>query len=88
VVVFQILDDDEVDFPFQNRTMFRSLERSDQQMLVDPASLRSTYLRNFERFEEQLRRGCQRNRIDLIPVRTSESFSDVVASYVASRGSA
>jgi len=88
VVVFQILDDDEVDFPFQNRTMFRSLERNDQQMLVDPASLRSTYMRNFERFEEQLRNGCQRNRIDLIPVRTSESFSDVVASYVASRGSA
>jgi len=88
VVIFQILDDDEVDFPFQNRTMFRSLERSDQQVLLDPASLRSTYLRNFERFEEALRSGCQRHCIDLIPVRTSESFSEVVASYVTRRGAA
>ncbi len=88
LVVFQILDDDEVDFPFQNRTMFRSLERIDHQVLVDPAGLRSSYMRNFETYEVQLRNGCQRHRIDLIPVRTSESFSDVVAAYVASRGAA
>jgi len=88
VVVFQILDDDEVDFPFQNRTMFRSLEQSDHQMLVDPAALRNAYMRNFEHFEEQLLKGCQRHRIDLIPVRTSEPFSDVVAAYVAGRGAA
>ncbi len=88
LVVFQILDDDEVDFPFQNRTMFRSMEQPDQQILFDPASMRKAYLRNFEHFEETLRNGCQRHRIDLIPVRTSESFSQVVASYVARRGAA
>jgi hypothetical protein len=86
VVVFQILDDDEVDFPFHNRTMFRSLEKSEHQVLVDPAALRTIYLDNFHHGQNILRDGCQKHRIDWVPVRTSESFSTVVASYLARRG--
>jgi uncharacterized protein (DUF58 family) len=88
VVLFQILDDDELDFPFQQRTMFRSLEQNEHQTLVDPTSLRANYLSNLDRFQNELRSSCQRNRIDLIPVATSESFSSVVASYLARRGAA
>jgi uncharacterized protein (DUF58 family) len=88
VVVFQLLDEDELDFPFQNRTMFRSLEKADHEMLVDAVSLRETYLRNLETFQQELRAGCQRNRIDLISVRTSEPLGDVVAAYLARRGAA
>jgi len=88
VLLFQIIDDDEVDFPFQNRTMFRSLELREQQMLVDPLSLRQTYLANFNNHQEAIRSGCKQNRIDWIPVRTSESFSSVLATYISHRGQA
>lgn len=88
VVVIQVMDDDEVDFPFNNRTMFRSLEEPAQQMLVDPASLRETYLSNMDSHQRELRLGCQQNRIDLLSVTTSISFSEVVASYVGRRGMA
>jgi uncharacterized protein (DUF58 family) len=88
VLLFQIIDDDEVDFPFQNRTMFRSLELREQQMLVDPLSLRQTYLANFNNHQEAIRNGCKQNRIDWIPVRTSESFSSVLATYISHRGQA
>lgn len=85
IVVFQIMDDDEVDFPFQSRTMFRSLELTTNQILVDPAQLRATYLANFQEYQSALQQGCAQNRIDLISVRTSESFSAVLSSYLASR---
>ncbi|MFM8261538.1 MAG: DUF58 domain-containing protein, partial [Pirellula sp.] len=87
-LLFQILDDDEMDFPFQNRTLFRSLELKEQQLLVDPMSLRQTYLANFNSHQEAIRSGCKQNRIDWIPVRTSESFSAVLASYISHRGQA
>lgn len=88
VLLFQIMDDDEVDFPFQNRTLFRSLEINQQELLVDPISLRQTYLSNFNSHQEAIRSGCKQNRIDWIPVRTSESFSNVLATYIAHRGQA
>ena len=88
ILLFQILDDDEIDFPFQNRTLFRSLEVREQQLLVDPMSLRRTYLANFENHQERMRIGCQQNRIEWIPVRTSEPYGSVLASYLSRRGQA
>lgn len=88
IVFFQILDDDEIDFPFQNRTMFRSLEARDQQQLVDPLSLRRNYLSNFQIHQDAIQAACRQNRIDWIPVRTSESFSAVLATYLSHRGQA
>lgn len=88
IVFFQILDDDEIDFPFQNRTMFQSLEARDQQQLVDPLSLRRNYLNNFQIHQDAIQAACRQNRIDWIPVRTSESFSAVLATYLSHRGQA
>ena len=85
IVVFQIWDDDEIDFPFQTRTMFRSLELSSDQVLVDPTSLRSTYLENLREFRRGLQQGCLQNRVDLVSVCTSESYSLVLSNYVAMR---
>ncbi len=87
VIVFQVLDDDELDFPFHSRTMFRSLEKTEDQMLVDPAQLRKSYLDNLKRFQSELQRGCQQHRIDLIPVATSGSYSEVLSNYLARRRS-
>ena len=85
IVVFQIMDDDEVDFPFQSRTMFRSLELGTNQILVDPAQLRANYLKNLETYQSVLQQGCAQNRVDLISVRTSESHSAVLSNYIVRR---
>ena len=37
--------------------------------LVDPAT-RAAYLQNLARYREELRRGCHRQRIDLVPMTT------------------
>jgi len=83
IVVFQIWDEDEINFPFQMRTMFRSLELDSDQVMVDPTTLRSTYLENLQKFRRELQQGCLQNRVDLVSVCNSESLSVVLSNYIA-----
>jgi uncharacterized protein (DUF58 family) len=85
VVVFQILDDDELDFPFEERTLFKSLEVDDQEKWVDANRYRTTYMKNLESFQNTLRQGAAQHRIDWSLVTTSDSCSDVLVRYLARR---
>jgi uncharacterized protein (DUF58 family) len=85
MIIFQIWDPDELDFPFRQWTRFQSLEVADHRRLVDPAQLRRAYLDNLQRFREQLTAGCYRHRIDLVPMTTDRPYADALASYLAMR---
>lgn len=85
IILFQIWDRDELEFPFNARTRFESLENSADFQVVDPAHLKATYLENLQRFREELRQGCYRNRIDLIPLVTDQPYADGLGQYLASR---
>ncbi|MBR89800.1 MAG: DUF58 domain-containing protein [Verrucomicrobiales bacterium] len=85
VIFFHILDPDEVEFPFRDWTRFQSLENGSQFRKVDPLSYRAAYLENFHRFEEELRLGCRKNRVELVPMRTDEPFDKALAGYMNRR---
>ena len=85
VVVLQIWDPDELDFPFRQWTRFRSLENTQSERLVDPAHLRAAYLENLEKFRTALTRGCHRHHIDLVPITTDVPYAEALASYLAAR---
>ncbi len=85
IVIFQIWDPDELDFPFRQWTQFASLEASNNRHLVDPAQLRNAYLEKLNQFREQLANGCNRHRISLIPMTTDQPFADSLAAYLALR---
>jgi uncharacterized protein (DUF58 family) len=70
VLVFQILDRDELEFPFEGWTQFEALERDGEHVLADPAALRRTYLENLERHRAALREGCRRHRVALHEITT------------------
>ena len=53
-IILQILDPDEIDFPFRTWTRFRGLE-SERAELCEPALMRKTYLDNFRRHQQDLR---------------------------------
>src|SRR5690606_25879199 len=57
VIVFHILDHDELTFPFQSMTLFEGLEASDE-ALVHPPALRDGYLAELQAFLADLRRVC------------------------------
>jgi uncharacterized protein (DUF58 family) len=85
VIIFQIWDPDELDFPFRQWTRFENLEMAGHQRLVDPAQLRRAYLDNLRVFREQLTAGCYRHRIDLVSMTTDQHYADALASYLAMR---
>ena len=86
VVVFQIWDRDELEFPFRKRIEFRNLELPSQTKMVDPTTLRRVYLDRVAKFRDELDKLCARHRIDLVPCVTDQSHADILASYIASRG--
>ena len=85
VIVFHILDRDEVEFPFDLWTRFENLERLNEFHLVDPASFRAAYLENLEKFREELKHGCQRHRIELVPMFTDEPLTEALTRFLKQR---
>lgn len=85
VIVFQIWDRDELEFPFKKWTRFVNLEDGDNERLVDPATLRESYLANLARYREDLERGCRGHRIDLVPMVTDEPHATALSRYLALR---
>lgn len=84
VIVFQLFDRDELDFPFKQWTRFEGMEEAIEHM-VDPAALRETYLGELEKWREELKRGCRRRKIDLVPLVTDQPYSEALSRYLAWR---
>ena len=84
VILMHVLDPAELDFPFQQTTLFRGLEQLPE-VLVDPQALRKAYLEEFGGFVRQIKQGCRMHRIDYVPMRTDQSLEVALSSYLASR---
>jgi uncharacterized protein (DUF58 family) len=84
VVVFHVMDGAELDFPFQDPTLFRGLEQLPE-LLTDPRSLREGYMDELARFLHELRRGCRTQDIDYVSLRTDADVGTVLAGYLAKR---
>ncbi len=85
ILIFQILDPDELEFPFRQWTRFESLETEGAHRLLDPAQYRRAYLENLERFQTDLANGCRRHHIDLVQMTTDRPFADALAQYLTRR---
>jgi len=85
ILVFQIWDRDELDFPFKSWTQFEGLEPSGGKHMLDPVLLRDAYLANLTKFRDELSRGCNRHKIDLVPFTTDQPYSEALAAYLSRR---
>lgn len=85
VVVFHIVDPDELDFPFTAWSRFESLENSSEFMHAEPAAVRSAYLENLRRFQDELQAGLSRNRVELVSVRTDAPPGSVLGGFLTRR---
>ncbi len=85
ILLFQILDRDEVEFPFKRWTKFESLEQAEQFRLIEPAQFRAAYLENLRKFQDELTQGCHRHRIDLVQMITDQPYADALATYLTKR---
>jgi hypothetical protein len=84
VVVMHVLDGAELDFPFQEATLFRGLEEPEE-MLTDPRALRDGYLEQVGSFVTELQRGCRNQNIDYVQLRTDRDLGVALSGYLAHR---
>jgi uncharacterized protein (DUF58 family) len=85
VIVFHVMADEEREFPFEQWTEFRDLEDDGNRLELDPRSLRAAYREEVTRFEEDLRKGCGRMKVDYIPVNTNVPFDETLVRFLSSR---
>ena len=84
VIVFHVLDEYELTFPFERMTLFEGLEDYPKQ-LIDPRSLRKAYLAEVNQFCEELRKGCVRQMVDYVRISTDQDLDVELTKYLASR---
>lgn len=83
-VLIQIWDPDELDFPFRNRTEFRSLENQSKR-IADPQSLRRAYLKRVVEFRTSLEAEAKKLRVQSLFCTTDMPCADVIKELVAQR---
>jgi uncharacterized protein (DUF58 family) len=84
VIVFHVLDDEELDFPFRGPTCFESLETADM-LRCNPRALRDGYLKAMGEYLDEVRLGCTRHQADYIRLRTSQPLDAALAAYLSNR---
>jgi uncharacterized protein (DUF58 family) len=87
VLVFHVLDDDELNFPFAGATRFEGME-AQPQLLCDPRALRDGYLAALGEYLTEVRRGCASRGIDYQLYRTSDPLSVVLSTFLYRRAAA
>lgn len=85
VILFHVLDPDELEFPFGRLTQFRNLERGDDKRMVDARRVRDEYLRNFDEFRTQLRRRAGNMHMDYHLLRTDQPVDRALGIYLSRR---
>jgi len=85
IILFQMWDRDELDFPFSRWARFENLENNEDHQILDPSAIRQRYLQALAEFREKLTDGLRRHQVDLVPIVTDESVTEAVKSYLAIR---
>lgn len=84
ILLFHILDDDELDFPFSGATRFDGLELPER-LTCNPRALRQGYLDALGKYLEEVRHGCARRAIEYALIRTSQPLDAALTAFVSRR---
>jgi uncharacterized protein (DUF58 family) len=84
VIVFHVLDEAEVQFPFNGLVEFEDVETPDR-LTLDAQGIRKDYLQAMAEFRETYRTECAKAQIDYVPTDTSVSFDKALMEYLLQR---
>jgi uncharacterized protein (DUF58 family) len=86
VVVFQILDPDEVELPYDEVTAFEAIEPDDaRRLLVDPRDLAASFRRESLALRERWRQICVEARVEYQFATTVEPPAEVLRAFLFAR---
>jgi uncharacterized protein (DUF58 family) len=84
VILFHILDEAEVYFPFQGMVELEEPESQDK-VCIDATSFKADYLSEIDAFRAGYRRDCFQRGIDYVPLDTSMQFDRALTEYLVNR---
>lgn len=84
VMILHVLDDDELDFPFNGPTRFEGLELPEH-LNCNPRALRDGYLAALQTFLDDVRRQCAGMTVDYALIRTSEPLDAALTAFLSRR---
>ncbi|MEE9162476.1 MAG: DUF58 domain-containing protein [Candidatus Neomarinimicrobiota bacterium] len=84
VIVFHILDPQELAFSFSSRTRFKDMETG-QVITTEPWHIRQAYQERMERFIDTYRTRCGQQRIDYLQISTDRPLDLALSEYLLKR---
>jgi len=84
VILFHILDEAEVAFPFDGMVEFEDPE-TNEKIVVDASAYRRDYQTEIEAFRSLYKQECFQTGVDYVPLDTSMQFDRALLEYLISR---
>jgi uncharacterized protein (DUF58 family) len=84
VITFQIMDDAELNFPFNEASEFIDME-NDESFITTPATIRKSYLDNLNEFLSFCKKECQTSGVDYCLLNTAKPLDEALSSYMSKR---
>jgi uncharacterized protein (DUF58 family) len=84
VIVFHVMDDAELTFPYERLTRFKDMEGAGR-VVTNPKTLRARYLSRIRTFTETLKNGCFERKISYNLANTTQPYDQFLAAYLDKR---
>ena len=84
VIVFHILDFQEVNFNFNDRIRFKDLE-SNKEIIADTRQLQKSYRKKMVEFIDFYKKNCLQKKIDYVNITTNQSLDTALTEYILKR---
>ena len=84
VIVFHVLDPDEIDFPYHDTATFVDLE-SGERLTTEPWEIGARYRERLAEWLDQYRRACREQLVDYVPLDTRTPFDRALLAYLEKR---
>jgi len=84
VVCMQVLDPQEIEFPFDDITMFKGMEELGE-LLTEPRGLRTAYLEQFKTFTDAMRKSCRAMKVDFHQFNTKDPLDAALSNFLSMR---
>jgi uncharacterized protein (DUF58 family) len=84
ILVFQVLDDDEIELPFNDSVLFKDIEGVEQ-LFAEPWAFRKAYKAAMEDFIGEVGQRCRSAGIDHLLLKTSDNLGMALSHYLHGR---
>ena len=84
VITFQVMDDAELNFPFNEASEFIDMENNES-FITTPATIRKSYLDNLNEFLSFCKKQCQTSGVDYCLLNTANPLDEALSSYMSKR---